>query len=231
MDVVLPTVSKTSSGDSLGNATTGLDEFARPGEEDDVARVVAENQSNVLAAALGKIDLDQRNQLDAEARKIQSNVRAWILRRQYQQIREATTKVQALAKGHLARKHFQDLREKVSATLVIQKSLRAHIKAKRNRRRESAPSVTSSAPGELLRVPPVPVVEIESGLPQNPSSSNNSTLIMNPATGSGMMLEERRSSTVGHGSNQADDHHQRSVDDVILSFEDPFVDDVNMRDD
>ena len=73
----------------------------------------------------------EREQLNIEARKIQSNVRAWILRRQYKQVREAAKKVQAIAKGHLARKQFRELREKASATLVIQKSMRAHIKAKR----------------------------------------------------------------------------------------------------
>jgi len=151
---------------------------------DDVAQVVTENHSSVMAA-MGEMNGTERAQLDAEARKIQSNVRAWILRRQYREILEATKKMQALTKGHLARRHFRELREKVSATLVIQKSLRAHIKAKKAKEQQDVGAQQAQQPQE--QPPP------QSIAPQS--------------------LEERRFSTMtGHDAHAADEFILSSED-------------------
>jgi len=214
-------------------------------EDDDVALVVSEKQPQLLAA-LGGMDSNEKEQLDSEARKIQSNVRAWILRRQYQQIREAATKVQALAKGHLARRHFRELREKASATLVIQKSMRAHIKAKhfaKQQKRQQTDGTLNSfteiptgseshkAQGSVTLHAPVHLAGLET-----PISAVGMSFFQNPvdcdrkvqfgsSTNSGVLLNDRRFSTAVENPSV----HPSHADDFLLSSEDIF--DVNMRED
>ena len=224
---------KNKGGDSvmknMESATHGMEQEEPPHvvEEDDVARVVTENHSSVLAA-MGPINRAEQAQLDADARKIQSNVRAWILRRQYKEIREATKKVQALAKGHLARRHFRELREKVSATLVIQKSLRAHIKSKRAK--SAATTMLASNPDDA-------VIEdlSKSGMPPPQTTAAPPPQQQQPSWSSAVLNERRISTataaTTGGGGEgqQHPDPAQTAADDFLLSSDDLF--DVNMRDD
>jgi len=189
-------------------------------EEDDVTLVVAENQTQVIAA-MGEMNKMEKDQLNAEARKIQSNVRAWILRRQYQEVREAAKKVQALAKGHLARRHFRELREKASATLVIQKSLRAHIKAKRlakeHQQQQQAPTNTTQGDGGGSGSQ-IQMMMMDSQRYLLPTPTSASFVAPSPA-GSGSLDGRRFSAMV---------NAHAAVDEFILSSEDLF--DVNMRD-
>ena len=103
-------------------------------EEDgkDIVEAFSEENKNTLLAAVSSMNESEREELSNDALTIQKNVRSWILRSKYKEVKEAALKVQALAKGHLARRSFRELREKVSATLVIQKNLRKLIERKKS---------------------------------------------------------------------------------------------------
>ena len=82
-------------------------------------------------------DKDQRQQsstgsadhdewLDSEATKIQAATKGFLARKKYNASRGEVIQVQAAARSLLARRHFLSWRRQLSATLVIQKSFRAH---------------------------------------------------------------------------------------------------------
>ncbi|KAH9253667.1 hypothetical protein BASA81_008285 [Batrachochytrium salamandrivorans] len=99
--------------------------------EMDVDQLVTEAQPKIYEMMRNTMNQHELTTINSEAIKIQSNVRAWILRKKFAETQDAATKIQALAKGHLARKDFRDLKDKVTHTLVIQKCFRRHREAQR----------------------------------------------------------------------------------------------------
>lgn len=101
-----------------------------------------------IAQAMQLMNSDERMEVEKEAVKIQTNVRAWLLqrnyksvrqsvtrlqavlrgfmaRRSYEQTRAATTTLQAVTRGLLARKEFAAYKQQAAAALIIQRSLRS----------------------------------------------------------------------------------------------------------
>ncbi|GBG28227.1 Ankyrin repeat and protein kinase domain-containing protein 1 [Hondaea fermentalgiana] len=157
-----------------GEARTALtpiksESLEHPRESAKVKQIVSEQEPN-LVAVMSSLNDEERQELEVEARIIQSNIRRWLLRRSVQatrkvqtetkgfrkekekekgklDIEEKATKVQAVSKGFLARKEYRQARQDViqvqaatrcllarknfhawrrqlSATLVIQRSIR-----------------------------------------------------------------------------------------------------------
>lgn len=124
--------------------------------EMDVDQLVTEAQPKIYEMMRNTMNQHELSTINSEAIKIQSNVRAWILRKKFAETQDAATKIQALAKGHLARKDFRDLKDKVTHTLVIQKCFRKHREAQRQllQQQRSTPqlgaaSASAAAPGEM----------------------------------------------------------------------------------
>lgn len=73
----------------------------------DLVNVISNENKTTLLAVVSKMDEREREELSRDALTIQKNVRSWILRTKYKEVKEAILKVQALAKGHLARRGFR----------------------------------------------------------------------------------------------------------------------------
>jgi hypothetical protein len=82
-------------------------------------------------SSTGSADHDEW--LDTEATKIQAATKGYLARKKYNASRGDVIQVQAAARSLLARRHFLSWRRQLSATLVIQKSFRAHqVKMRRS---------------------------------------------------------------------------------------------------
>ncbi|RLN88391.1 hypothetical protein DYB28_007726 [Aphanomyces astaci] len=60
--------------------------------------------------------------LEEDARVIQHNVRAWLLRRSYRHMRDTTRKLKEAARGIICRKKFAQMKTEALASLVIQRN-------------------------------------------------------------------------------------------------------------
>ena len=94
----------------------------------DVASVISENDAS-LVQAMSLMSDEEQLSLEADARRIQTNVRSWLLRRNYRSMRDAARKLQAATRGMLARKNFEVHKHKAFAALVIQRATRSWLKS------------------------------------------------------------------------------------------------------
>ncbi|KAA0148526.1 hypothetical protein FNF29_06584 [Cafeteria roenbergensis] len=104
-----------------------------------------------VEAAMGLMHSDERTAVETDARRIQRNVRMWLLRRNYRALRsaarrvqlalrarrergqlsrarEATRTIQASIRGHLVRRDFALLRRQAAAAMVIQRALKSRAR-------------------------------------------------------------------------------------------------------
>ena len=82
-----------------------------------------------LVQAMSLMSDEEQLSLEADARRIQTNVRSWLLRRNYRSMRDAARKLQAATRGMLARKNFEVHKHKAFAALVIQRATRSWLKS------------------------------------------------------------------------------------------------------
>jgi hypothetical protein len=131
-----------------------LDEVTPGIEESDIASAISEglpdpsrSMRGTMRQVMGMLGATERVQVESDAKRIQRNVRMWLLRRNYRALkgaahrvqaallvkrdrgkfsraRQASRTIQASFRGHQARKEFADLRRQAAAAMVIQRALK-----------------------------------------------------------------------------------------------------------
>ncbi|OQR89239.1 calmodulin-binding transcription activator, partial [Thraustotheca clavata] len=115
----------------------------------EVNSVMDDNDAGKLEAAMQLMGPDELALLEEEARVIQSNVRAWLLRRSYRHMRETTQKLQEVAKESLAK---QQLERKERAAVTVQAATRSMLQRKSYlQQRNTAIKVQAAARGIICR--------------------------------------------------------------------------------
>ncbi|OQR90330.1 calmodulin-binding transcription activator [Achlya hypogyna] len=128
-----------------GNSLADLDD--RDSEHDmEVSSVMDDSDVGKLEAAMQLMGPDELALLEEEARVIQSNVRAWLLRRSYRHMRETTQKLQEAAKESLAEQKLE------RAAVTVQAATRSMLVRKSYlQQRNTAIKVQAAARGILCR--------------------------------------------------------------------------------
>ena len=108
----------------------------------EVGSIISEHDEFNLERAMSVMSPEELNELENEATIIQSNIKAWLMRRNYSNLRGsverlqknfrlhrkeswAASRLQAATRGASTRRHYQQLRTMAAAALVIQRKTKA----------------------------------------------------------------------------------------------------------
>ncbi|RHY41804.1 hypothetical protein DYB30_012986, partial [Aphanomyces astaci] len=98
------------------------DPFDEDNELEVSSSVMTDTDDGRLMAAMELMAPDELALLEEDARVIQHNVRAWLLRRSYRHMRDTTRKLKEAARGIICRKKFAQMKTEALASLVIQRN-------------------------------------------------------------------------------------------------------------
>ncbi|EQC25433.1 hypothetical protein SDRG_16699 [Saprolegnia diclina VS20] len=128
------------------NSLGDYDEHDSDHDKIEVSSVMDDSDVTKLEAAMQLMGPDELALLEEEARVIQSNVRAWLLRRSYKHMRETTQKLQEVAKEGLAKQKME------RAAVTVQAATRSMLVRKSYlQQRNTAIKVQAAARGILCR--------------------------------------------------------------------------------